>query len=98
MNLLLPIPVIILILSLLHKNMLASFSAQKSTAAHSKTINYAGSSVQKSTLDHHMAFIPAKSMESVSSCERALSQQELQDAVDTIRSQFCLLFPPASNK
>lgn len=60
--------------------MLASLSAQKSMTVHSETTNYAGSSsVQRLTLHHYTAFIPAKSMQSVLFWrEQGLPWKELQ--------------------
>lgn len=98
-NLHLPTPVfILLILSLLYKNMLASFSAQKSMTALSKAINYTGSSVQKSNLGYTwLLFMPRASSLSCPE-ERDLPQRNYSNTVDRSRSQFCPLSPPASNK
>lgn len=88
--------VFILILSFLRKNMLPSFFVQKSMTAHSKAINYAGSSsVQRSNLDHYMAFIHAESMQSVLSWrEGASHSRSYRSTIFMIRRSIMLPFPP----
>lgn len=71
------------------------FFPQKSMTAHSKTINYAGSSsVRTSNLDHYMAFIHAQSMQSALPWREGASRSSsYRNTVDTIRSPVLFLFP-----
>lgn len=75
--------------------MSASVSAQKSLTAHARAINYAGSSsVQRSDLDHYMAFIHAQSMQPALSWREGPSPgRSYRNTVDLIRSPVLVLLP-----